>query len=303
MAEKNLIFVHGMGEGEYQNSYLNLYNLISKRYYELHNIELNHRYNFIKDINWSMETDRLQLSIFNRIFPYTNYNSDPISASGVSDLIEIAKEIGTRLRNFVHFYIGDVIAYTTKHDNKIRENYIKSILPYVTKPFSIIAHSLGSVIFNDILYHSKIWKSNKTYLSKGMTMEEFEFYNKMILTNPINKITTFDDFVSEVQKNFENFVSIGSPIGLFMQQELGKFGAKPHGYADSPLTSGLNQFWYNIYNDDDFFSYPVEPFFNDPQSKTKPTIFDFKVSNDMSLKAHGAYWDDENVANHIANIL
>lgn len=303
MANKNLIFVHGMGEGEYQNSYLNLYTLISKRYFEFHNIELNNRYNFIKDINWSIGTDRLQLNIFNRIFPYTNYNSDPISASGVSDLIELGKEIGTRLRNFVHFYIGDVIAYTTMHDNKIRENYIKSIVPYVTKPFTIIAHSLGSVIFNDILYHTKIWKSYKTYLSKGLTVEEFELYNKMNLTNKVNTIKKFDDFVTEVQKNFENFVSLGSPIGLFLQQDLSKFGEIPHGYANSPLTEGLNQFWYNIYNDDDFFSYPVEPFFNDPKSKTKQTIFDLKVSNSMSLKAHGKYWDDQNVANNITRIL
>lgn len=303
MANKNLIFVHGMGEGNYQNSYLDLYNLISKRYFELKNIELNNHYNFVKDINWSKQTDSLQLNIFNRIFPNTYYYSDPISANGLGELVDIASEIGTRLRNFVHFYIGDVIAYTTKYDNKIRENYIKSILPHVTKPFTIIAHSLGSVIFNDILYHSKIWKSNPNSLSKGFTEEEFEFYNKMNLTNPGNQIKTFDDFVTQVQKNFEIFVSIGSPIGLFLQQDLVKFGAKQHGYADSPLTDGLNQFWFNIYNDDDFFSYPVEPFFNDLQSKAKQTIFDHKVSNDMSLKAHGAYWNDENVANHIANIL
>jgi len=297
MTNKNLIFVHGMGEGGYAESYSKLYSLIAKMYNEskynkIFCNEFNKCY-----VNWSTNSDKKQLNIFNRVFPDVGYFENPLG-NNFFDLFSVITNIGTRLRNFVHFYMGDVIAYTTKNDNNIRLSLMLELVKYCDKPFSIIAHSLGSVILNDILLHTKLWVANSSNLQRGLSLDDFDFYKRKIF-----KSINFDEFAHNIQKYLQNFITIGSPIGLFLQQDLEKFGSLNYGFAESPIDTTKKQCWYNFYNLKDFFSYPVEPFFINTRIPSIQNIKDIKVENFLSLTAHGNYWDNRHVARTIAEIL
>lgn len=280
MAEThNLLFVHGIGEGEVTQSFQKLQNAIEKEYIYLKSSTLSNKYTS-QYILWAEDLDSYQYSMFIKAYNSSMYVQNPIGAS-------LLTNFGRNMKSFVHFYLGDVIAYTTSNDNLIRSTMINLIADSVRKPFTILAHSLGSVIINDILLHTQLWKSN------ALKPNEIAYYNALT----IQGFEDFGEFAEEVQKNLQNFVSFGSPISLFLQQDIRKFGAPNPPKAKPPVTNGQN--WLNIYDEDDFLGYPIKPFFDDSLNNSR----DEEINVGFGFNAHGNYWDNRHVARTIAEIL
>jgi hypothetical protein len=277
-ATHNLLFVHGIGEGGETNSYQDLKKGIEKEYSFLRSKELASTYSS-HYILWAEDLDSYQYTMFTKAYNHSMYVQNPIGPS-------LLTNFGRNMKSFVHFYLGDVIAYTTSHDNLIRSTMIEKISRYVREPFTILAHSLGSVIINDILFHTK------QGLNK-LSTEDQKYYNKLIIPG----FSSFTEFANEVQKNLQSFVSFGSPISLFLQQEIRKFGAPNPPKAQPPVAN--NQKWINIYDEDDFLGYPVIPFFDNPNNN----CFDKEINVGFGFNAHGNYWDNREVARTIANYL
>lgn len=67
------------------------------------------------------------------------------------------------LRYFITFFLGDVTAYVSENDNNIRATFWKQSKDAIfSSPYSIIAHSLGSIIAFDFLYN--LLEENELFL-------------------------------------------------------------------------------------------------------------------------------------------
>ncbi len=275
----NVLFVHGIGEGDVTPGYQKLQSAIEKEYSYLKGSSFASKYTS-QYILWAEDLDSYQYSMFIKAYNSSKYVQNPIGPS-------LLTNFGRNMKSFVHFYLGDVIAYTTSNDNLIRSTMINQIASSVRKPFTILAHSLGSVIINDILLHTQLWKSN------ALKPDEIAYYNALNIIG----FSNFGEFADEVQKNLQNFVSFGSPITLFLQQDIRKFGAPNPPKALPPVTNG--QQWLNIYDEDDFLGYQVLPFFDNKLNNCR----DQEINVGFGFNAHGNYWDNRHVARTIAEIL
>lgn len=292
MANKNLIFVHGMGEGNHDEAYENLYKNIEASYDSTQNKIKPFKNLYSKRfIEWSKGTNLLQKVMFDKAFVQNKHYSDKnvkYFPEPFGKWLSEGIEVRDRLKSFIHFYFGDAVAYTTKKDNKIRSKVIEELEPFVNDQFSIIAHSLGSVIVSDILLHTKFWVNNPSELSQ----DDFDFYKTKLNID-------FNTFAHNVQQNLQHFFTIGSNISLFLQQDLLTFGAVPAIDAEHPILN--HQLWVNFFDVNDFLAYPVKPFFDN--NNTHKNIQDVPVSCGNTFSSHGGYWENQYTAEIISRYL
>jgi len=186
MKRHKLIFIHGMGEGSSQDAYNAL----------KHNINLTlsvkNKTNFIEHfepvyVEWLAATELGSEMVFKKSFSGINIPQRFTT-------MEILSDLNRAIRYFTTYFIGDVIAYTDENDNGIRKAVQQKLRAHCADaPYSIIAHSLGSVIAFDFLYH--------------LFIKHQFFYPKYSFSTPSE--------VKPYQENFRNFFTMGSPIGLF----------------------------------------------------------------------------------------
>ena len=169
-------------------------------------------------------------------------------------LLQLIKVI-PKLREFLTFWVGDSIAYTAENDNGIRSKVWRTLSTEILKmqpddKYSIIAHSLGSVIAFDYLFKLFI---KDTLLHPG----EFPETDSKILDNYKNK--------------FCHFFTMGSPISLFLLRQ-GKLYQKKSGnfliqketknfdnlispvLIDKNLPIEFNRTWFNFCDTEDILS-------------------------------------------------
>ncbi|MDX2130314.1 MAG: hypothetical protein SFU91_14865 [Chloroherpetonaceae bacterium] len=263
-----LIFIHGMGEGSSQDAYddmlFNLTLLLSAesktKFIELFEPVF---------VHWHDKTAQGEELVFKRAFPQFEIPRHFTS-------LEIFSDLNRAARYFITYFIGDVVAYTDENDNGIRKAVQQELLAHCADaPYSIIAHSLGSVIAFDFLYY--LFAKNQF------------FY-------PTNSTST-PSVVKPYQENFRNFFTMGSPIGLF-------FMRKSDLWKDNfnNLINPVSKHWLNFYHPYDPIAYPLQGFFASNTNNPK-TLRDIEVDTGSLLNSHTGYWENMDVAKKIAKIL
>lgn len=291
-----LVFIHGMGEGVPWDDYDNLYNSILNNYCDRTKIS---KVRFVEKfpmipVRWGLQTDEgekllhkftlgaqgltlRELTTWNLIFHFTE-----------------------TIRSFMSLYLGDVIVYTTKYDNHIRAMVWNAIQEHCQdSQYSIVAHSLGSVIAFDYLY--KLFCSNTLIdkLDAQPTPARAEPY----------------------KDNFVNFFTFGSPIGLFALRK-GEFWLKKIRNRKEPQKSiyevkpevkafdaifnpvaGEHRRWLNFFAVNDPIAYPLEGLFKQNGKNSDRKVRDIKVSAGLPVFSHVGYWTNRTVAQEIAAAL
>jgi hypothetical protein len=274
MTKHVLVFIHGMGDSEPQKGFKALWDGIASRYNDLGRGAFGERYERC-DVAWHGVTAAPQHKVFEDAF------------SPMEESKSLLKPQATA-RTFVTHYLGDVVAYVDEADNGIRREVWRRMAPQLQdcERYSILAHSLGSVIAFDFLFH--LFEEGVMFDAGGEPVDGGG--------PPVTKL----------KERFAGFYSMGSPIGLFMLRKSAYWRANPAGLftrIKNPVPA--RAVWHNFGEDDDFIAYPLERLFaNNPDNAGKE-IRDIEVDNAAlnPIAAHTGYWENQEVAKTIATSL
>jgi hypothetical protein len=277
-----LFFIHGMGDNEPLKGFEQLWSEIRRAY--------GRRPGSSRDafdahfdpafVDWHEVTRSAKLEVFRDAF----HGLDPQELRAVSLLHPIASA-----RTFMTFFLGDVVAYVAENDNNIRRSIWASMRPRLRGDgsFSIVAHSLGSVIAFDFLFH---------LLALGQVFPP---------------VTEPELDAPALQRRFHGLFTMGSPIGLFMLRN-GALWRPGHPARDTPgmfsnivnpITRG-DQRWLNFWDPQDVIAYPLERLFASNPDNHGRALQDREVQTGWDpVSAHVNYWRDEGVAGAIAHAL
>jgi hypothetical protein len=272
MSRQTLIFIHGMGEGDYSREYSLLYGNIRRH---LQNRGLDPDSYDPVYVEWQGVLDEPEETVFRCAFPNIEPYLNPLS--GFSARYPIIW-----LRSFMTFFFGDVVSYTTDNDNGIRKCVWKQIHKRCASgPYSILAHSLGSVIAFDYLYKLFV---KRTLLFPGCKEEG-------------------ENTLHPYKCNFRHLFTFGSPIGLYMLRQ-GQLwlGTKPFGTIVNPVVPEHR--WLNFWDREDVCAYPLESLFALNTQNSSASLEDIEVeTGHLVVNSHTHYWQNEQVAQRIAAIL
>ncbi len=290
MTKHILFFIHGMGESYSENQYDVLWTEIAKAYCEQCQVPIdifNNQFERVF-INWQSVTSDAEITIFDAAFPQLEVTQKNLPFSDVMHPIRA-------IRKFITFFMGDVAAYVSENDNNIRSTVWQQMEPHVSKglPYSIIAHSLGSIIVFDYLFN--LFEENHLFLPES---EGVEHQSELSL----NKI-------SQLGVNFRHLFTLGSPIGLFLLRkgDLWKDGKKFNSIKNpinDDIEKGIKRTWLNFYDEQDVIAYPLENLFSLNTTRPKGPIKDILVNTGwFAVDSHTRYWENQQVAVEISQVL
>jgi hypothetical protein len=283
VVKHSLIFIHGMGPGSPLKSYEKLWKKIA--------------------INYE-RSRQLKPGTFDLLFKPVFVNYHDITARAKKDIFDTAfpglASVGPirTLRYLVTFYLGDVTAYVSENDNHISSTVWQQIKEATIEgPYSIIGHSLGSVIAFDFLY--QLLERDRLFLPKpdSATPESQQEIEEFA----INKV--------RVQNNFRNLFTLGSMIGLFMMRA-GNLWTGEAGFGEviNPIRqlgeSQICRSWLNFYDKEDVLAYPLENLFDLNPNNIYRTIEDVEIqTGNLVYNSHTNYWPNDKMAAKIAAAL
>lgn len=283
MVKHSLIFIHGMGPGSPVKSYHKLWKKIASNY---------------------ERSRQLKPGTFDLLFQPVYVDYHQITAQAKKDIFDTAfpglASVGPirTLRYLLTFYLGDVTAYVSSNDNHISSTIWQQIKAATTEgPYSIIGHSLGSVIAFDFLY--QLLERDRLFLPKPEVdlpgyEQEMEFFTH-------NK--------ARIQSNFRNLFTLGSMIGLFMMRAGNLWrGESGFGEVINPIRQlNESQFcrsWLNFYDKEDILAYPLENMFDLNPNNIYRTIEDIEINTgNLVYNSHTNYWGNDKMAAKIAAAL
>jgi hypothetical protein len=279
MIKHSLIFLHGMGTDNPSKSYDKLWKRIA--------------------INYE-RSRQLKPGTFEMLFQPVFVNYHETTAAAKKDIFDAAfPGIGLSpirpLRHFVTFYLGDVTAYVSENDNNISRTVWQQIkAATVEGPYSLIGHSLGSVIAFDFLY--QLLERDRLFLPKpeSASLESQQ------------EIEEFATNKTRVQKNFRNLFTLGSMVGLFMMRAGGLW---KNNAAFSEIINPIRQLgendicrsWLNFYDKEDVLAYPLENLFDLNPNNIYRSIEDVEIqTGNLVYNSHTNYWSNDKMAAKIA---
>jgi hypothetical protein len=196
-------------------------------------------------------------------------------------------------RYFNTTFLGDLIAYGDENDNGIRRSVWQVLKTHLLEKstdvpeFSIVGHSLGSVIAYDFL--------SSILAPHGPTLFTFGHGEGAVERTEPAKLR-------QIKESFRNFYSFGSLIPLYLMRK--KQVALTGGAGRNPF-SGTTHKWINFVDTDDVLAYPVQPLLADGQiTGQNPNPKDvFVKSGWLPILAHMNYWRSDEVAREIVQGL
>ncbi len=298
MTRHSLIFIHGMGTGDPCASYQELWESIASQYNQIHNLDSGGFEQLFKlvPIHYKDITYHAKKDIYESAFP--ELSSDDPTVWDILNPVQF-------LHYFVTFFLGDVTAYVSENDNHIRSTFWQqSKEAMLNGSYSIIAHSLGSVIAFDFLYHllerDELFLPTPEAESAELAAEQSAFTLEM---------TDFKQKKEQIVSNFANFFTFGSTIGLFMMRQ-GKLWRKLPTFSgiDNPvikLNGAQNiRSWLNFYDRQDILAYPLENLFNRNPQNADRALKDIEVqTGNLVINSHINYWQNQDMARKIAQTL
>jgi len=272
MASHTLIFIHGMGEGDSSQDYDKLKAKILKQVKDADKFKTLY-------VEWQSVTFPPERQIFEKSYP--EFLPIPASLNASQIILHPIQSV----KYFMTFFVGDIIAYTSEpaNSNGIRETVWQQISECCESgPYSILAHSLGSIIAFDYLYKLFI---KKTLLYPGDIPETN--------TRKLNRY----------KKNFRHLFTFGSPIGLFMlRQGILWRTCDPFSSVTNPLPEGHT--WLNFYDREDLAAYPLAQLFGLNEKNKNKSLKDVKVNTgNLVVNSHLNYWKNNKMAAEIASVL
>ncbi len=256
----HLILLHGMGEFEIEQRFYGpfeamLREVLAERKVDFDDHITLHRIYYtevVKDSKWA---------VFHRAFPEYHGTIPPM----------FDKQIGFG-RYFLTVFMGDVVAYASAEGERRLRNFVyrqlDSIIRNDASTFSILAHSLGSIIAYDYL---------------------FDVFGK-----PRGKRRRVR---RDGRQRLGHFFTTGSPIALFLLRKA-HLMLDASALAKNPV--GIQRprgTWVNFWNHQDILAYPLERFF--------PRLVDDQLVDTGSLifNSHLGYWNNRDVAERVADEL
>ena len=253
----DIILLHGMGDEdpqttEYDPFIANVQALLRARGVQADSVKFH-------CIDYSHIAGGDQWAVFNKSFPkFAGSRPSPF-------------QIIPFLRYFMTFYVGDVIAYSSPDgENSIREyvfGKLDEIIRTKAPSFSIIAHSLGSVVAYDYLFNLFGKDGNQARkVGEGVTPRLVSFF------------------------------TMGSPIGLFLLRKKGLL--EPGILKKNPI--GLDKTrgcWCNLYDKQDVIAYPLQGLF--PEVAKDVVV----QTGNLIVNSHMNYWLKKDVARKIVGRL
>lgn len=256
----HLILLHGMGEFEIEQRFYGPFESLlreeaAQRGEDLDRKVTLHRIYYteaVKDVKWA---------VFHRSFPEYKGSLPPMFDA----------QIGFG-RYFLTVFMGDVVSYSSTEGERQLRNFVYRKLDKIIRQesgsFSILAHSLGSIIAYDYL---------------------FDLFGKE--RSKRRKVRP------DGRQRLEHFFTIGSPIALFLLR-------KAHLMLDMSSLSanpiGLHRpkgKWINFWDRQDVVAYPLERFF--------PKVVEDRLVDTGSLifNSHLGYWHNREVAQAVIDAL
>ncbi len=280
MIKHSLIFLHGMGTDDPAKSYEKLWKKIAVNYERSRQLKSGTFEMLFKPVfvNYREITAGAKKNIFDAAFP------------NLSSLNPVRQ-----LRYFVTFYLGDVTAYVSENDNNISRTVWEQIKAATTEgPYSLIGHSLGSVIAFDFLY--QLLERDRLFLPKpdSASLESQQ------------EIQEFADCKNRVQKNFRNLFTLGSMVGLFMMRAGGLWrNDAAFGEIVNPIRqlaeNDICRSWLNFYDKEDVLAYPLENLFDLNPNNIYRAIEDVEIqTGNLVYNSHTNYWNNDRIAAKIA---
>ena len=292
MSKHYLVFIHGIGED-------NFYQSPSEQNEQLWHLLIQ---------NSGMSQEQFA-SKFSRID--TNWHRPPLQTA--AQTIHEAAFPGlknqclnplTLLRNFMTFFLGDVTAYASSQVNFIRRTVWSQMWQKLETPlknenatYSIVGHSLGSVIGFDYLFY--LFKDNEVFLPDRLPEQ----------TN-LPQIHITSEEKTLLKQQFHHFFSLGSPISLFMlsqgdlwdlenpQQQFSQI------YNPVRCDDGKNRVWYNFWDEKDIIAYPVANLFKKNSNNRTCILEDISVETEfLNFDPHSSYFRNSALAKYIMNAL
>ncbi|URD53540.1 lipase family protein [Chroococcidiopsis sp. CCNUC1] len=293
MAKHYLIFIHGMGERKPDENPFSSYDDLWERIVKKSGIgteEFERRFGRIYT-DWHVDPlQKAANTLFDAAFP--NLQRQPINPM-------------RGIRGFINFFLGDVVAYVSEDVNFIRRTVWKQIWKDLKQPleqdatYSIIAHSLGSAIAFDYLFH----------LFHPEKPDDFSFIPKPDpVARPedrnLEEITLSPEEIKRLREQFCHFFTMGSPIGLFMMRKGSLWmEGEPFAKLYNPVR-GEGRFWYNFWDSEDAIAYPLAELFKRNPENDNQILEDVPVETGFLIfDSHTRYWDNRDVAQKIASVI
>ncbi|MDZ4876967.1 MAG: hypothetical protein CLLPBCKN_006402 [Chroococcidiopsis cubana SAG 39.79] len=279
MEKHYLIFIHGMGEGNPSESYEDLWRLLIK-------------------------TSKLDKSDFESKFARidTAWHTPPLSTAAQTlyddafpDLRQQTLNPMKYVRDFMTFFLGDVIAYVSEDVNFIRRRVWQDIWKSLQQPlsqgasYSIIAHSLGCAVAFDYVFN--LWEQNELFIPKSEPIIE-----------PVPEPTS-EEF-GRLQQQCRHLFTMGSPIGLFLMRK-GTLWMQEYPFTQlkNPVR-GDGRIWLNFWDSEDPIAYPLGKLFNRNKENEKCELVDVPVNTGFfMIDSHTRYWQNYQVAQRIMEVL
>ena len=256
----HIILLHGMGEFEIEQRFYGpfeamLRDIIDQRHVDFDSTITLHRIYYteaVKDVKWA---------VFHRAFPEYRGSMPPMFDA----------QIGFG-RYFLTIFMGDIVAYSSTEGERHLRNFVYRQLDGIIRngagTFSILSHSLGSIIAYDYL---------------------FDLFGKSSAKRRKIRATG--------RPRLEHFFTMGSPIALFLLRKSHLLLANST-LAANPI--GLRRpggRWINFWDRQDVVAYPLAKFFpkivTDRQVDTGSLIFN----------SHLGYWHNREVAASVADVV
>ena len=287
-----LIFIHGMGQtrsnapySTEDKDYRKLWDLLASEWESKNNGKIFQQHFKPLYVDWLYVTDQEENLLHNLA-----YHQISVSHKHIISSCSYFGLINWLRKKFIT-YLGDVIAYTDDNNNGIRDAVWSQVKDVCTKGcYSIIAHSLGSVVAYDFVlktqHHDKI-KLDDTPKFDPFVEENSEW-------NPAN--------CDKIKDNFRGLFTFGSPIGIFFLRRFNLFQPKANPIKleiDYPIIDAEMP-WLNFHNPRDPISVPLSGVF---ASNGQPGPKDIELKFGIPLIAHTGYWGKREMARKIAGSL
>lgn len=291
---QHIIFlIHGIGDGTPGDDFDRFEELLKNAYCQRNKLTATDwKKNFkVQGVVWDPATADPETAIYSRSFGAVRPSDRSLVAEANPFLAALNLPNTRAWRYFMTFFVGDAIAYVDEFDNGIRRrvwDQMASVLKPDSTPnppqFTIVGHSLGSVIAYDFVYALNSVPGKIFDLSP----------------DPAKNIKLTAAQIAALQKSFTNLITLGSPIALFWMRRRDLWQNDFAGLKNP--VQGVQR-WLNFWDNEDVIAYPLRNFFADghiEDIRIEDIRFDTSI---MMPWAHTGYWKNKALAERVAEIL
>lgn len=245
----------------------------------------------VQGIVWDPATTDPETGIYSRSFGSLRPSDRSLVAETNPILAALSLPNTRAWRYFMTFFVGDAIAYVDEFDNGIRRKVWEQMAT-VLKPdsaagppeFSIVGHSLGSVIAYDFVH--------------ALNRVPGKIFD--LSPDPAKNVVLPAAQIAALQNSFTNLITLGSPIALFWMRRRDLWQNNFVGLKNPVQGS---QRWLNFWDNEDIIAYPLRNFFSDghiEDIRIEDIRFDTSI---MMPWAHTGYWKNKALAERVVEII